>query len=137
MIDAARRSDNAPRGNRMTHGSHREVPSILPAGLANAAQSCPVEKAVNTIGGRWKMLVLRALFLNGELRFNLLLREIPRISAKELTRNVRELEAAGLVGRQTANESVCYSLTPLGKTLLPVFRELGTFGARLLAYQRG
>ena len=54
MIGAVRCSDNAPRGNRMTHGSHREMQSILPAGLADAAQNCPVEKAVNTIGGRWK-----------------------------------------------------------------------------------
>jgi DNA-binding HxlR family transcriptional regulator len=120
----------------MTNGSHNEVRSILPAGLTDAAQNCPLETAINTIGGRWKMLVLRALFLNGELRFNLLLRAIPRISAKELTRNLRELESVGLVARQTANEAVFYSLTPLGKTLLPTFRELGTFGARLLAHEQ-
>lgn len=104
----------------------------FPSGIPDAAVDCPVEKAINTIGGRWKMLVLRALLLGGEQRFNALLRTIARISAKELTRNLRELEAAGLVAKSARNESTCYALTPLGGSLLPAFRELGTFGARLL-----
>jgi DNA-binding HxlR family transcriptional regulator len=49
------------------------------------------------------MLVLRALLLGGEQRFNALLRTIAGISAKELTRNLRELEIAGLVAKSTAS----------------------------------
>lgn len=114
---------------------HNEDSAVLPAGVSSATPNCPLEKAINTIGGRWKMLVLRALLLDGEQRFNALLHAIPAISAKELTRNLRELEAAELVARRSTGDAVHYSLTPLGKTLLPVFRELGSFGSRMLKRQ--
>jgi DNA-binding HxlR family transcriptional regulator len=113
-----------------------EIPSKrrpgLPEGISLAARDCPLEKAINTVGGRWKMLVLRVLFLGGEQRFNDLLRAIPGISAKELTRNLRELENAGLVAHAADGDIAPYALSPLGETMLPVFRELGAFGARLL-----
>lgn len=104
----------------------------LPEGVSLAAENCPLEKAINTVGGRWKMLLLRVLFLGGEQRFNDLLRAIPAISAKELTRNLRELENAGLIVHAADGEIAPYALSPLGETMLPVFRELGIFGARLL-----
>ncbi|MBS0199404.1 MAG: helix-turn-helix transcriptional regulator [Proteobacteria bacterium] len=100
--------------------------------VPDAASTCPLEKAINTVGGRWKMLVLRALFLHGQQRFNDLLRAIPGISAKELTRNLRELENAGLVAQSTDGDISPYALSALGETMLPVFRELGSLGARLL-----
>jgi DNA-binding HxlR family transcriptional regulator len=105
----------------------------LPPGVPGVALDCPLEQAINTVGGRWKMLVLRALFLGGEQRFNALLRAMPDISAKELTRNLRELEQAGLVVHVTEQDEAPYALSPLGKTMLPVFRELGAFGARVRA----
>jgi len=103
----------------------------LPAGVPVAAQDCPLEQAINTVGGRWKMLVLRALFLGGEQRFNDLSRAVEGISAKELTRNLRELEYAGLVERCDGEQ--LYALSALGESMLPVFRELGALGARLRA----
>ncbi len=106
--------------------------AALPGGISSAAPNCPLEKAINTIGGRWKLLVLRVLFLDGEQRYNVLLHAIPGISAKELTRNLRELESARLITRRAADDAVHYSLAPLGQSLLPVFRELGSFGSRLL-----
>lgn len=115
----------------MTDVSIEGMRAGLSADIAAAAQNCPLEKAIHTVGGRWKMLVLRALFLGGEQRFNALLRAIPRISAKELTRNLRELEQSGLVVRVGDAEGKPYELSPLGETMLPVFRELGAFGARL------
>jgi DNA-binding HxlR family transcriptional regulator len=116
----------------MPHAMQKTTRIELPEEIRDAAADCPLEKAINTIGGRWKMLVLRALLLGGEQRFNALLRIIARISAKELTRNLRELESAGLVAKSARSEVAFYALTPLGESLLPAFRELGTFGARLL-----
>ncbi len=116
----------------MLHAMDKAKHAELPEGIPDVAVDCPVEKAINTIGGRWKMLVLRALLLGGEQRFNALLRTVARISAKELTRNLRELESAGLVAKSARDELAFYALTPLGESLLPAFRELGTFGARLL-----
>ncbi|SFK43949.1 helix-turn-helix domain-containing protein [Caulobacter sp. UNC279MFTsu5.1] len=104
-------------------------------GVPDAARDCPLEQAIHTVSGRWKMLLLRALFLGGEQRFNALLRAAPGISAKELTRNLRELEQSGLVVRAFDKGGATYGLSPLGETMLPVFRELGAFGARLRARQ--
>ncbi len=67
-----------------------------PEGMAKAVQVCPVEEAIRVIGGKWKLLVLRSLLLNGPQRYNELLASVTAISAKELTRNVRELEASGV-----------------------------------------
>lgn len=108
-------------------------PRDLPPGVPDAALDCPLEQAIHTVGGRWKMLVLRVLFLGGEQRFNALLRAAPGISAKELTRNLRELEQSGLVAHASDEDGATYGLSPLGETMLPVFRELGAFGARLRA----
>jgi DNA-binding HxlR family transcriptional regulator len=116
----------------MLDATDRAKRTGLPQGIPDAAADCPVEKAINTIGGRWKMLVLRALLLGGAQRFNALLRSIARVSAKELARNLRELEVAGLVVKSARGEFAFYALTPIGESLLPAFRELGTFGARLL-----
>src|SRR3979490_2985038 len=105
----------------------RPLPTPVPA--------CPVEKAINIIGGKWKMLVLRSLLLNGPQRYNDLLISVTRVSAKELTRNLRKLTDSGLVAPRTGRD-VPYALTPLGAGLLPVFRRLPRWGRRLLTASR-
>lgn len=95
------------------------------------AQACPLGLAINTIGGRWKLHILRTLLLGGPRRYNELLALIDGISAKELTRNLRELENSRLVERTDAARS--YALTELGGELEAAFRALGVFGAALAA----
>lgn len=96
-------------------------------------EPCPVEEAIQVIGGKWKLLVLRSLLLNGPQRYNELLRSVKRISAKELTRNLRELAEARLVVRSAAeDEADRYALTPLGAELMPVFERLLVWGEQLL-----
>ena len=101
---------------------------------------CPLELAIRVIGGKWKMLVLRSLFLAGAQRYNHFLKSVPGISPKELTRNLRELERAGLVARARCDgerpDIEVYALTETGSGLLPAFKALGTFGERL-ARDRG
>ena len=93
---------------------------------------CPVEEAIQVIGGKWKLLILRALLLNGPLRYNQLLETVTAISQKELTRNLRELTGAGLVARNSGTSRTGpYELTKLGKGLMPAFRKLLTWGTRL------
>ena len=100
-----------------------------------AAATCPVERAIWMIGGRWKLLVIRALMLGGPQRYNDILRAIPQLSAKELTRNLRELETSGLVVRlapdPAATDRPAYGLTDLGASLHPAFKLLGEFGQAL------
>ncbi len=97
-----------------------------------AVSACPVERAIHVIGGKWKLLLLRSLLLNGPQRYNDLLVSVRGISAKELTRNLRELTVAGLVIRDT-EEPVRYTLTRLGEGLMPTFTSLLTWGEALLA----
>jgi DNA-binding HxlR family transcriptional regulator len=92
--------------------------------MAKAVVTCPVEEAIRVIGGKWKLLVLRSLLLNGPQRYNELLKTVTGISQKELTRNLRELTSAGLV-------TGAYELTKLGKGLMPTFKKLLTWGTHL------
>ncbi|MGD0297093.1 MAG: helix-turn-helix domain-containing protein [Bryobacteraceae bacterium] len=102
--------------------------------MTQAVTQCPVEEAIQIIGGKWKLLILRSLLLNGPQRYNELLRTVTSISAKELTRNLRELAKAGLVERGSGTSRMGgYDLTQLGKGLLPTFKKLLTWGKRLLA----
>jgi DNA-binding HxlR family transcriptional regulator len=101
--------------------------------MANAVQQCPVEEAIKVIGGKWKLLVLRSLLLNGPQRYNELLGTVASISQKELTRNLRELTGARLVARDPdASRVARYDLTKSGKGLMPTFKKLLTWGQKLL-----
>ena len=96
-------------------------------------ETCPVERAIQVIGGKWKLLVLRSLVLNGGQRYNELLVSVTGISAKELTRNLGELSASGLVVRAERSDGTArYALTPLGEGLMPTFKTLLTWGENLL-----
>lgn len=105
---------------------------------AQSAETCPVDTAIAIVAGKWKLLILRPLYLHGSLRYNALLRQVAGITAKELTRNVRELEYAGLIQRAagTSSGSAVYELTELGRTLGPTFRALGEFGTVFLRSRR-
>lgn len=96
--------------------------------------ACPVEKAIQVIGGKWKLLLLRSLLLNGPQGYNQLLASVARISSKELTRNLGELVATGLVARAVGASVPAshYALTRLGKGLMPTFKCLLTWGKKLL-----
>jgi DNA-binding HxlR family transcriptional regulator len=95
--------------------------------MPRAIEQCPVEAAIQVIGGKWKLLVLRSLLLNGPQRYNELLKSVTAISQKELTRNLRELGASGLVSACAPH----YELTKLGKGLMPMFKKLLTWGTHL------
>ncbi len=91
-----------------------------------------VEAAIQVIGGKWKLLVLRSLLLNGPQRYNEMLGTVREISAKELTRNLRELVGAGLVARDPGIGPVArYQLTVLGQGLMPTFTSLLSWGMHL------
>jgi DNA-binding HxlR family transcriptional regulator len=95
--------------------------------------SCPVETTIAAIGGRWKVLVIHHL-LERKQRFGELLRLLGGISARTLTRQLRELEACGLINRhvhQQVPPRVEYSLTPLGRELEPVLYAMHAWGEKL------
>jgi DNA-binding HxlR family transcriptional regulator len=107
----------------------------MPAAGDKTLPLCPVEQAIGVIGGKWKLLILRSLLLNGAQRYNELLASVTGISAKELTRNLAELGKAGLVDRPAGGGSVRtaqYTLSRLGKGLMPTFKSLLSWGKKLL-----
>ncbi|MET3900244.1 DNA-binding HxlR family transcriptional regulator [Devosia sp. UYZn731] len=101
---------------------------------ADLAQNCPVGTAITVLSGKWKLPILRPLYLHGPLRYGALLRHVDSIAPKELTRNLRELDYAGLLARAPAvdGKGDVYKLTELGAGLTATFRALGEFGTSYL-----
>ncbi len=88
--------------------------------------SCPSEITLEVISGRWKMMVTYWL-LQGERRFNQLQRELGGITHRTLAKQLREMEADGLVERHDYGEippRVEYKLTALGRSLQPVLMAM-------------
>ncbi len=91
-----------------------------------AYTNCPVEAALDIIGGKWKSIILFRV-LEETRRFNELRRLIPNLTQRMLTNQLRELEHDGLIARQVYAQvppKVEYSITDLGKTLEPVLLAL-------------
>jgi DNA-binding HxlR family transcriptional regulator len=102
----------------------------LNAKAYDCAPGCPVEATLDLIDGKWKGVILYHL-LEDTIRFNELGRRLSRITQRMLTRQLRELEAAGLIHREVYPEvppRVEYSLTKLGRSLEPILRALWSWG---------
>ncbi len=100
----------------------------------NKHYQCPVEATLDVIGGKWKPIILWQLKAD-KLRFSGLQQNMQGISPKMLTKQLRELEEAGLVLREIYPEippRVEYSLTEFGKTVLPVLDALCEWGSKYL-----
>jgi DNA-binding HxlR family transcriptional regulator len=94
------------------------------------AVSCPVETTLRVIGGRWKVLVLHHL-LNGTKRFGELSRALKGVSARTLTKQLRELEADCIIHREVYQQippRVEYSLTRDGEKLKPILLAMHDWG---------
>lgn len=94
----------------------------------------PIEFALRHIGGTWKMPILWRL-QEKPLRFSELKRDIPHISDKMLTSQLRELEQKGLIGRNVYAEvpaKVIYTLTERGLKALPVIETIMKYGYELI-----
>ena len=93
-------------------------------------KNCPITYSMKIIGGKWKPIIFMRLS-QGVNRFGLLSRSIEGISKNMLTRELRDLEANGIINRKNFAEippKVEYSLTKKGKTLLSVFEKLNDWG---------
>jgi DNA-binding HxlR family transcriptional regulator len=98
-------------------------------------QPCPVKTAVQTLGGKWKPLIIYYLLESRKLRFSELRRCIPEATQQMLTQQLRQLEADGVVSRKifpVVPPKVEYSLTSLGQELGPIIALLGGWGENLL-----
>jgi len=84
--------------------------------------SCPVTSTLTRIGGKWKAIIMY-LISHDVNRFGIMFRMIEGISKKMLTKQLRELEADGLINRKVYAEvppRVEYSITKKGKSIRPI-----------------
>lgn len=94
------------------------------------ADYCDTEVILEIVGGKWKLLIVKYL-LCGTRRFGALQRALPPITQRILTRQLRELEADGLVRRTVFPEvppRVEYALTDVGRSLEPLVEQMDRWG---------
>lgn len=93
--------------------------------MASYGQYCPITRALDMIGDRWTLLIIRDLLL-GVRRFNDLARGLPRLSRGLLSKRLDQLEKAGIVERRDGG----YVPTAAGEGLRPLVMGLAEWGAR-------
>lgn len=94
---------------------------------------CPINAAVEVLGDRWSLIVLRDIMFGDRRHFRALQRESEEgIVSNILARRLRDLVAAGLLTREDtgAGRRAAYSLTEPAIQLIPVLAELGWWGVR-------
>ena len=98
---------------------------------AGFGQFCPVAVACEVFAERWTPIILRELFAGSD-HFNQIHRGIPLISRALLARRLRDLEAAGVITRESlpGERGHRYCLTEAGKEFRPVIEGLGNWGQR-------
>ena len=93
-------------------------------------ESCPIAKVQKIIRGKWTMVIIYHLSESHVLRFSELKRKMPQVTEANLTKELRTLEAYGLIHREIYREvphRVEYSLTAIGEKFLPVLEALETW----------
>jgi DNA-binding HxlR family transcriptional regulator len=103
--------------------------------MRSYGQYCSIAKALDVIGDRWTLLIVRELLIRGACRYTDLRNGLPGIATNLLADRIRELEAAGLVRREEAPPPIATTLvhlTETGRELEPVLRALGWWGIRYM-----
>ncbi|GAA6190377.1 transcriptional regulator [Phaeobacter gallaeciensis] len=97
----------------------------------NPDENCLIEPLIEAISGKWKLLIIFWLAQETS-RFNQLQRNLGKITHRTLTRQLSELQDAGFVTRKdfkTIPPHVEYSLTPLGRSLIPLLQVMHDWAA--------
>jgi len=100
---------------------------------------CSIARALDIVGDRWTLLIVRELLLQGPCRFTDLKNGLPGVATNLLSIRLKELENAGLVARGDAPPpvaTVLYTLTDDGLALEPVLKVLGLWGLKYMSEER-
>jgi DNA-binding HxlR family transcriptional regulator len=103
-------------------------------GLRSYGDPCGIARALDLVGERWALLIVRELVL-GPKRFTDLRAGLAGASPNVLSQRLRELEAGGVVRRHTEG-AAAWELTDWGHELHPILLQLGRWGARSAARPR-
>jgi DNA-binding HxlR family transcriptional regulator len=97
------------------------------------SQDCPIARALDIVGERWSLLILRDLFKNGPQRFQQFEKALPGVAPNTLSTRLKRLESHGVIATRLyekhppRNE---YFLTEKGQALGPVLKALYAWGER-------
>ncbi len=93
--------------------------------------SCPVTATMQVLGGKWKAILINAIYFTSPARFGELKRSVKGITQSMLTQQLRELEEDGIISRKIYAEippRVEYTLTEFGLTLSPIIQAMAKWG---------
>lgn len=93
--------------------------------------SCPVTATIKVLGGKWKAILINAIYHTSPARFGELRRSVKGITQSMLTSQLRELEDDGIISRKIYAEippRVEYTLTEFGFTLSPIIQSMADWG---------
>ena len=105
------------------------------AGMRSYNEYCAIAQALDVVGERWSLLIVRELLIQGPSRYTDLRHGLPGIATNLLADRLRELEEAGVVEREEAPPPVAttlFKLTERGRALDPVLKELGRWGGPMV-----
>ena len=94
---------------------------------------CPAERAIYFLGGKWKIRILFTLYNNKKVRFNILKKGLKTITQQMLSKQLKELEADGIINRkviQIMPPKVEYSLTEFGLSFMPILKSFSEWNKR-------
>jgi DNA-binding HxlR family transcriptional regulator len=94
-------------------------------------KSCPVTATMQVLGGKWKAILINAIYHTSPARFGELKRSVKGITQSMLTQQLRELEDDGIISRKIYAEippKVEYTLTEFGLTLSPIMISMANWG---------
>ena len=98
--------------------------------------NCPVDATISKIGGKYKAVILYHLS-NDTLRYNQIRKKIPAITDKMLAQQLRELESDNLIIKKiypVIPPKTEYSLSELGKTLIPLLDSMCEWGQQFMPH---
>lgn len=98
-------------------------------------QYCGVTRALELVGERWALLIVRDLLV-GPRRYGELAAGLPRIPTNILAARLKELQEAGIIRRAPRSRIIVYELTPYGRELEPVVLALGAWGFKAMGDPR-
>jgi DNA-binding HxlR family transcriptional regulator len=107
--------------------------------MRSYGQYCSIARALDVVGDRWTLLIVRELLLRGACRFTDLKNGLPGVATNLLSARLKELEKVGLVSRRDAPPpvaTVLYDLTDDGLALEPVLKTIGLWGLRYMPTER-
>src|SRR5260370_40611127 len=103
--------------------------------MKSYGQQCAVALALDLIGDRWTLLIIRELMTSGGSRFTDVQNGLPGIASNMLSNRLREMEHNGVIFREDAPPPIAttlFHLTERGEALAPVLAAVGAWGMPLL-----